>query len=247
MFSDVAVSDACVSCHNEHADSPKSDWRLHDVMGATTWMYPAPSVSVERAIELVRALRTSIRQSYAAYLAKVATFPSRPQIGAQWPRDGFALPSEDAFMRELARRSSTSTLRALLDLESPGDSAGADLADTALDGPAPAAAAAATAQPASTPAATTATSRSDATLVIRSARATRVIVEHAGSRLLVARLVAGGVTTLSARLPLRVQVADPEGVELEYGGNKVALPERDPLERAKSVEVMIGASDQEKS
>ena len=50
MFSDVATSDACASCHNAHADSPKKDWRVNDIMGATTWMYPEPAVTVERAM-----------------------------------------------------------------------------------------------------------------------------------------------------------------------------------------------------
>ena len=40
MFPDEALTEACVSCHNEHEDSPKKDWKLHDVMGATTWAYP---------------------------------------------------------------------------------------------------------------------------------------------------------------------------------------------------------------
>jgi adenylate cyclase len=119
MFADVAVSDACVACHNDHAGSPKIDWQVHDVMGATTWMYPEASVTTERAVELVRALRASIRQAYADYLAKVATFPTRPTIGTSWPRDGFALPSEDVFMSELARRSSPSTLLGLLDPSAP--------------------------------------------------------------------------------------------------------------------------------
>src|SRR5690606_33040276 len=46
MFADVAVTDACVTCHNEHADSPKKDWLRGEVMGATTWMYPAGEITV---------------------------------------------------------------------------------------------------------------------------------------------------------------------------------------------------------
>jgi len=38
MFSDTAVVEACIKCHNEHPQSPKNDWRLNDVMGATTWI-----------------------------------------------------------------------------------------------------------------------------------------------------------------------------------------------------------------
>jgi hypothetical protein len=34
VYPDVAVSDACVSCHNNHPDSPRHDYKLGDVMGA---------------------------------------------------------------------------------------------------------------------------------------------------------------------------------------------------------------------
>lgn len=33
IYPDRAVSRACVSCHNAHADSPKRDFKLNDVMG----------------------------------------------------------------------------------------------------------------------------------------------------------------------------------------------------------------------
>lgn len=223
MFADVAVSEACVSCHDQHPDSPKTDWRLHDVMGAATWMYPEAQVTSDRAIALVRALRTSIRQAYAAYLAKAATFPSPPRVGATWPRDGYALPTADEFMRELDRRSSPQTLLALLDPST---------AEATLAPPAPA--------PTTTPA------PSD-TLVVRTARSTRVIVEHDGSRLLVARLLPGAVTTLSSPPPLKVQVSDPDGVEVEYGAEKIPVPPRDASEPSKDVEVLVGAPNREKS
>ena len=34
VYPDKAVSAACVSCHNGHADSPRTDFKLGDVMGA---------------------------------------------------------------------------------------------------------------------------------------------------------------------------------------------------------------------
>lgn len=37
MYPDFASAAPCVSCHNDHPDSPKTDWKLNDVMGATTW------------------------------------------------------------------------------------------------------------------------------------------------------------------------------------------------------------------
>jgi hypothetical protein len=33
VYADVAVAPACVTCHNEHADSPREDFALGDVMG----------------------------------------------------------------------------------------------------------------------------------------------------------------------------------------------------------------------
>ena len=34
VYSDPAVSQACVSCHNNHADSPRHDFTLNETMGA---------------------------------------------------------------------------------------------------------------------------------------------------------------------------------------------------------------------
>lgn len=34
LYADKAVSGACVSCHNNHKNSPKKDFKLNDVMGA---------------------------------------------------------------------------------------------------------------------------------------------------------------------------------------------------------------------
>lgn len=113
MFADVAVADACVSCHNEHPDSPKHDWKRGDTMGATTWMYPEAEVSVDTALQLVGVLRAGFRATYQRYLDKTATFAVPPEIGERWPRDGRYLPTVDAFMAEHARRAAP-TLEALI-------------------------------------------------------------------------------------------------------------------------------------
>lgn len=34
VYADLAVTPACVGCHNAHPDSPKRDFKLNDVMGA---------------------------------------------------------------------------------------------------------------------------------------------------------------------------------------------------------------------
>jgi hypothetical protein len=33
IYADRAVSESCVSCHNSHANSPRRDYKLNDVMG----------------------------------------------------------------------------------------------------------------------------------------------------------------------------------------------------------------------
>lgn len=40
VYPDVAVSDACSKCHNEHKDSPKTDFKVGDVMGGVVIRVP---------------------------------------------------------------------------------------------------------------------------------------------------------------------------------------------------------------
>ena len=40
VYSDRAISPACVSCHNEHRDSPRSDFKLGNVMGGVVLRIP---------------------------------------------------------------------------------------------------------------------------------------------------------------------------------------------------------------
>lgn len=43
VYADVAVAPVCVSCHNEHKDSPKTDFELGDVMGGVVIRVPMDS------------------------------------------------------------------------------------------------------------------------------------------------------------------------------------------------------------
>ena len=115
MFPDPAVTQACVSCHNEHEDSPKNDWELGDVMGAVTWAYPKEQVSLEEAMQAVSALRQAFRDVYSAYVKEARAFDSPPSIGELWPAEGYAIPSADTFMREAAERASAGTMERLLE------------------------------------------------------------------------------------------------------------------------------------
>ncbi len=117
MYPDYATAPACVSCHNAHPDSPKTDWALNDMMGATTWLYPQAKVSVETSVLAVAALRAAIRSTYEAFLAKTQTYQTnRPTIGDKWPADGLFLPSADTFMKAVSDRASAETLTRILAL-----------------------------------------------------------------------------------------------------------------------------------
>ena len=40
VYADVAVAPACVTCHNDHKDTPKSDFKIGDVMGGVVIRIP---------------------------------------------------------------------------------------------------------------------------------------------------------------------------------------------------------------
>jgi hypothetical protein len=40
VYPDIAVAPACVSCHNDHADSPRHDFAIGDVMGGVVIRIP---------------------------------------------------------------------------------------------------------------------------------------------------------------------------------------------------------------
>lgn len=129
MFPDEAIAEPCVTCHNEHEDSPRSDWKLHDVMGATTWAYPDARLTADEMLAMLVALRKAFRESYQVYLDKAETFQEPPEIGARWPRDGHYLPSVDVFMDELGVRTARGTVAALLQAAGEAAPAAAATAD----------------------------------------------------------------------------------------------------------------------
>ena len=114
MFPDLAVAPACVSCHNEHPDTPKKNWKLDDVMGATTWTYPKATLSLAEALEVLAALRRGFAAAYTSYIDKAKTFKEPPSIGDQWPTNGYYLPTPEVFMREAELRTSPHSMRGLL-------------------------------------------------------------------------------------------------------------------------------------
>jgi hypothetical protein len=114
MFPDFAVAAACVDCHNQHPDSPKRDWVVGDLMGATTWTFPSHGVSVSEMLEVIAALRHGFQDAYTRYVEKTKSFSLPPEVGKKWPRQCYCLPTPETFMQEAERRISKPTLDRLL-------------------------------------------------------------------------------------------------------------------------------------
>lgn len=114
MAPDIASSKPCVTCHNEHDETPKDDWKLNDVMGAATWTYPKQEIGYKEMLEMVDALRNGFKEAYTAFLEEAGKMDTAPPIGNRWPRNGLHLPDVETFMARLNWRSSERTLRTLV-------------------------------------------------------------------------------------------------------------------------------------
>lgn len=117
MFADLAVAAPCVNCHNDHKNTTKTDWKLGDVMGATTWQYPSDSLSVKEAIGVINAYRNGTKAIYTAYLQEISKFKidsTKPSIGKKWPSSGFYLPTAEVFIDSVRKLASYESLELLL-------------------------------------------------------------------------------------------------------------------------------------
>ncbi len=116
MFADMAVAAPCVNCHNEHKSTSKTDWKLGDVMGATTWQYPSDSLSYKEAVGVLNAYRNGTKDTYNAYLAEIAAFKDspKPAIGTVWPSKGFNLPTAEVFIDSVRKLTSYKSLEVLV-------------------------------------------------------------------------------------------------------------------------------------
>ncbi|KQB42150.1 DUF3365 domain containing protein [Flavobacterium daejeonense] len=116
MFADLASADACVSCHNNHKQTTKKDWKLGDVMGATTWQYPSDSLSYKGAIAVLNAYSKGTIDTYKEYLAEVATFKEseKPEIGTKWPSQGKYLPAPEVFLDSVKKLTAYNTMKKLV-------------------------------------------------------------------------------------------------------------------------------------
>jgi hypothetical protein len=114
MFPELASVQSCVDCHNGHPDSPKTDWAVGDVMGATTWTYPKGAVTANEALLILSALRSGFGAAYEAYITRAQGFSNPPEVGDQWPRDGYFLPSPEVFLAEFSSRASPLTIETII-------------------------------------------------------------------------------------------------------------------------------------
>ena len=116
MFKDIAVAAPCVECHNDHPETPKTDWEMGDIMGATTWTYPKEAVTQDELYEIITAVRQGFRDAYDGYIAEIDTFDNPPAIGEEWPSEEvYAVPSTDVFMARFEELASPGTLQTIMD------------------------------------------------------------------------------------------------------------------------------------
>ena len=116
MFADLASAGACVTCHNDHPQTTKSDWKLGDVMGATTWQYPKDSLTYKETVAVLSSYAKGTVDIYMEYLDEIEDFKEsdKPEIGDKWPAEGNYLPTAEAFLDSVKKLSSYETMKHLV-------------------------------------------------------------------------------------------------------------------------------------
>jgi len=116
MFPDFAGATPCITCHNEHPETTKTDWKMGDIMGATTWTYPSDSVSFDELQAMIMAYRNGAAATFQKYLDKTTGFSENgiPKVGEVWPAGGYQLPSPAVFLDSVNHLSSENTLKRIL-------------------------------------------------------------------------------------------------------------------------------------
>jgi adenylate cyclase len=117
MYPDYASAKACVTCHNEHPKTPKKDWELDGIMGATTWSYPRKEVSVAEVLRYTTVLRAAALETYGLYLTKLTTFKASPVpvVATHWPKEGMFLPTLAEMKKTIEVQNNALTFQTLLD------------------------------------------------------------------------------------------------------------------------------------
>ncbi len=116
MFADLASAGACVTCHNSHPQTTKSDWKLGDVMGATTWQYPKDSLTYKETVAVLNSYAKGTVDIYLEYLDEIEAFKEseKPEIGIKWPEEGNFLPTAEVFLDSVKKLSSYETMKHLV-------------------------------------------------------------------------------------------------------------------------------------
>lgn len=116
MFPDFAAAAPCISCHNGHTNTPKTDWALGDIMGATTWTYPKATISTKELLTLIKTYRESAAKTYETFLAEVQAFKTtaKPEITNKWSDEGYYIPDVKTFMNAVSKESSPLLMENLL-------------------------------------------------------------------------------------------------------------------------------------
>ncbi|WP_299432126.1 DUF3365 domain-containing protein [uncultured Maribacter sp.] len=116
MFADLASAAACVTCHNKHPQTTKDDWKLGDVMGATTWQYPKDSLTYKETIDVLNSYAMGTVDIYVEYLNEIAAFKEseKPTIGDKWPVEGNYLPTSEVFLDSVKKLTSYKTMKKLV-------------------------------------------------------------------------------------------------------------------------------------
>jgi len=116
MFADLASAGACVSCHNDHPQTTKNDWKLGDVMGATTWQYPKDSLSYKETVEVLNSYAIGTVDIYVEYLNEIKAFKEseKPTVGDKWPAEGNYLPTAEVFLDSVRKLASYQTMKKLV-------------------------------------------------------------------------------------------------------------------------------------
>lgn len=116
MFADIAGAGACVSCHNDHPQTSKNDWKLGDVMGATTWQYPKDSLTYKETVAVLNSYAEGTVDIYAQYLEEIDAFVNseKPEIGKKWPAEGKYLPTAEVFLDSVKKLTSYETMKKLV-------------------------------------------------------------------------------------------------------------------------------------
>ncbi len=100
MSADFASAAACVSCHNAHPDSPRSDFQLDDMMGALVVQVPmdaqfAAALGTTLARDPGRGTEFATRPAPSA--APPSLLPNRPPLplGEGWG-EGLKIPRPES-------------------------------------------------------------------------------------------------------------------------------------------------------